>query len=56
MLAQTCLADLDGDGDLHIVPTNVWFENVNGDGSKWQVRPIGPNTYPPADFRPPLRF
>jgi hypothetical protein len=50
--AGVAIGDLDGDGSLDIVRTNVWFENVNGDGSRWQVRPIGPNTYPPEDFRP----
>ena len=54
--AGIAIGDIDGDGDLDIVRTNVWFENVNGDGSKWQVRPIGPNTYPPEDFRPYFAF
>ena len=31
---------------LDIVRTNVWFENVNGDATKWQVRPIGPTARP----------
>lgn len=54
--AGVAVGDLDGDDDLDIVRTNVWFENVNGDGEQWQVRPIGPNTYPPADFRPRFAF
>ncbi len=44
------LGDIDGDGDLDIVRTDIWFENVNGDGSKWVEHPIGPNTPPPPDF------
>jgi hypothetical protein len=50
--AGLAVGDLDGDGDLDVVRTNVWFENVNGDGSRWQVRPIGANSPPPADFQP----
>ena len=50
------VGDLDGDGDLDIVRTNIWYENVSGDGAQWQVRPIGPNTYPPEDFRPRFAF
>jgi hypothetical protein len=54
--AGLAVGDLDGDGDLDIVRTNVWFENVNGDGTRWQVRPIGPNSEPPADFQPYFAF
>ena len=31
------IADIDNDGDNDIVRSNVWYENVNGDGSKWSV-------------------
>jgi hypothetical protein len=54
--AGLSVGDLDGDGDLDIVRTNVWFENVNGDGTRWQVRPIGPNSPPPPDFQPYFAF
>ena len=29
--------DIDGDGDLDIVRSDVWYDNLNGDGSKWTV-------------------
>jgi hypothetical protein len=54
--AGVSVGDLDGDGDLDIVRTNVWFENVKGDGTVWQVRPIGPNSPPPPDFQPYFAF
>lgn len=31
------IADMDNDGDNDIIRTNVWYENLNGDGSKWSV-------------------
>ena len=31
------IADIDNDGDNDIVRTNVWFENIKGDGSKWSA-------------------
>jgi len=40
--AGVSIGDIDGDGDLDIVRSNVWFENVNGDGSEWIEHPIGP--------------
>lgn len=29
------VGDLDGDGDLDVVRSNMWFENANGKGTKW---------------------
>ena len=31
------IADIDNDGDNDIVRTNVWYENLNGEGSKWEI-------------------
>lgn len=55
--AGISVGDIDGDGDVDIVRTNVWFENVNGDGTIWVEHPIGcSSSPPPADFRPPYAF
>lgn len=36
------VGDIDTDGDLDIVRSDVWYDNVNGDGSKWTIhRTIG---------------
>lgn len=31
------VGDLDGDGDLDVVRSNIWFENADGKGTKWIV-------------------
>lgn len=41
-IAPNGIGDIDGDGDLDIVRSDVWYDNVNGDGSKWTIhRTIG---------------
>jgi hypothetical protein len=54
--AGASVGDVDGDGHLDVVRTNVWFHNINGDGTKWIEHQIGPNTPPPPDFCPPFAF
>jgi len=39
--AGASVGDLDGDGDLDVVRSDVWFENVAGDGSRWVLHPFG---------------
>lgn len=31
------VGDLDGDGDLDVVRSNLWFENANGRGTQWRI-------------------
>ena len=54
--AGASAGDVDGDGHLDVVRTNVWFQNVNGDGAKWTEHPIGPSSPPPPDFRKSFAF
>lgn len=34
-IAPIGIGDIDSDGDLDIVRSNLWFDNLNGDASKW---------------------
>lgn len=54
--AGVAVGDLNGSGNLDVVRTDVWFENVQGDGAAWVQHPLGPNTPPPDDFQPPFAF
>ncbi|MBD3182659.1 hypothetical protein GF312_10225 [Candidatus Poribacteria bacterium] len=54
--AGASIGDIDGDSSLDVVRTDVWFQNVNGDGSRWLQHDIGPNTPPPSDFQPYFAF
>jgi hypothetical protein len=36
-IAPNGLGDIDMDGDIDIVRSDVWYDNINGDGTKWTV-------------------
>ena len=50
--AGVSVGDINGNGYLDIVRTDLWYENVKGDGSEWITHHIGFNTLPPSDFQP----
>ena len=54
--AGAAAGDIDGDGSIDIVRTDVWFRNVAGNGTRWEEIAIGPSTPPPADFQQPFAF
>lgn len=44
------VGDLDGDGDLDVVRSNVWFENADGQGTRWVQHPNIPFGNPNKPF------
>ncbi len=34
------IGDMDGDGDLDIVRSNLWYDNLSGDASKWSEHKV----------------
>jgi hypothetical protein len=38
--AGVAVADVDGDGDLDVARSNLWFENADGKGTKWASHEI----------------
>jgi hypothetical protein len=54
--AGVSVGDINGNGYLDIVRTDLWYENVKGDGSIWRTHHIGFNTSPPEDFQPYFAF
>ncbi len=40
--AGASAGDIDGDGDMDVLRSNVWFENANGKGTKWTEHPTVP--------------
>lgn len=45
------VGDLDGDGDLDVVRSNIWFENADGKGTKWIVHENIPFGNPNNPYR-----
>jgi len=54
--AGISVGDINGNGHLDIVRTDIWLDNVVGDATRWVEHAIGPNTPPPPDFRPYFAF
>src|SRR5690625_5869685 len=48
-ISPMAFGDLNGNGYIDIVRGDVWFENVNGDGSWWREHALGSlMTLPPG--------